>query len=84
VADAAALMATAELLTVDGAPVPMPIHPTATTATSMTFDAWSVIQFCRDGATQVGFRMRSAGNVDYSARDVMLVKVQKKVKKKPS
>jgi hypothetical protein len=81
VVDPAAFMQGIELVSVDGKPVPVNVRPTATTATTMTFDGWSVVQFCHDGATRLGFHARTADGVEYAGERELLIKVLKKVPK---
>jgi hypothetical protein len=82
--DAAALMQTAELYSVDGKPLPTPVRADSTTASTLTFNTWSIAKFCGDGPTQLGFRMRTADGIDYAARRDVTITVQRKEKKKDS
>jgi hypothetical protein len=52
--DRSALLHTVELVTVDGQPVPEPIKVSEATADSFSFPGWSMIEFCRDGKTELG------------------------------
>lgn len=43
------------LVSVDGEPLVDPVTATAADAQSVSFETWSVVRFCNDGVTQLGF-----------------------------
>jgi hypothetical protein len=78
---AAAPLASVELLTVDGTPVPAPVRATIVTADSATFDGWSIVQFLRDGSTDLGFRGTTADGRTFGGSYSLPIKIKKKQKK---
>jgi hypothetical protein len=77
-ADSVGALSTVELVSVDNKPVPQPIRALSTTAKSMKFDGWSVIEFCRDGNTELGFRGVTADGQSFSGSYPVAVKIKKK------
>lgn len=84
VADAAALMQTAELYAVDGVPLAVPVRPSSTTASTMTFTTWAIAKFCGDAPARFAFRMRTPDGMDYEAQRDVTITVERKEKKKAS
>ena len=76
--DRSALLQTVELVTVDGEPVPEPIRVSDATADSFSFPGWSVIEFCRDGKTELGFRAHAPDGQAYAITYPVEVKIKKK------
>jgi hypothetical protein len=77
----AASLASIELLTVDGTPVPAPVRATTVTANSATFDGWSVVKFLRDGNTDLGFRGTATDGRTFDGSYSLPIKIKKKLKK---
>jgi hypothetical protein len=77
----AASLASVELLTVDGTPVPAPVRATTVTADSAIFDGWSVVRFLRDGNTDLGFRGAAADGRTFDGGYSLPIKIKKKQKK---
>lgn len=81
-ADSPALsLASVELLTVDGTPVPAPVRATTVTADAATFDGWSIVKFLRDGNTDLGFRGTAADGRTFDGSYSLPIKIKKKQKK---
>jgi hypothetical protein len=74
-------LASVELLTVDGIPVPEPIRATTVTAGSASFDGWSIVKFLRDGNTDLGFRGTAADGRTFDGSYGLAIKIKKKQKK---
>jgi len=79
--NSATSLASVELVTVDGAPVPAPVQALATTAESATFDGWSIVKFCRDGVTELGFRGIATDGREFDGSYQLTLKIKKKQKK---
>lgn len=82
--DPAAFLGTVTLSTVDGEPVPVPVTAKSATADSFSFDAWSILQFCRDGATDLGFRAATSDGRAYNGDYRLTIKIKKKLPKQKS
>jgi hypothetical protein len=67
-----------ELVAIDGVPVPAAVHVKSATAKSVTFDGWSIVQYCRSGVTDLKFRgVSPSGQIvegDYQMRIVVIKK----------
>jgi len=74
-------LASVELLTVDGTPVPTPVRAATVTADAATFDGWSIVQFLRDGNTDLGFRGTAADGRTFDGSYSIPIKIKKKQKK---
>jgi hypothetical protein len=76
--DPAATLLTLQLVAVDGQPVPVEVRATSSTADSVTFDGWSIVRFCRDGATALRFLGRTPDGQPFEVTPQVRVKVKKK------
>ncbi|MGH8264723.1 MAG: hypothetical protein ACRET4_14695 [Steroidobacteraceae bacterium] len=78
VTDPLAILSTQGLVAVDGVPVPYEIRAKSATPKSMTFDGWTITQFCRDGVTELKFRGQAPCGQILESVYQMHVKVAKK------
>ena len=75
----AGVLAAIKLVAVDGVPVPVPVPVASSTADSMTFDTWSILQFCHDGTSDLRFSATAPDGWVYVADYRLTIKVRKKV-----
>lgn len=78
VTDPLATLTAETLVAVDGVPVPYEIRAKSATAKSMTFDGWTIVQFCRDGVTELKFRGLTPSGQILESIYQMHIKVAKK------
>lgn len=78
VADPAAALRTVELVSFDGVPVPEHMQAVSATAKSVTFDGWSIVRFCKEGATTLHFAGVTPDGQPFAGDYQLMVKIKKK------
>jgi hypothetical protein len=77
-ADPESSLKSLELVAIDGVPVPAAVRVKSATSKSVTFDGWSVVQYCRSGVTDLKFRgVSPSGQVvegDYQLKLIVIKK----------
>lgn len=76
--DALPALTALELRTVDDVPVPEPVVARSATANAVVFDGWSIIRYCRDGVSKLGFEGRTGDGRVLRGAYQLRVKVNKK------
>ena len=71
-------LATLELVAVAGAPVPERQSALSATAKSVTFDSWSILQYCRDGVSELRFRGTTPAGEAFDVTYPLEIKIVKK------
>jgi hypothetical protein len=67
-----------QLISVDGVAVPIETLARSATDKTVTFDGWSLVRFCRNGATELRFRGTTSDGKPFESRYQMRVQVEKK------
>lgn len=78
VADPAAALRTVELVSFDGVLVPEHMQAVSATAKSITFDGWSIVRFCKEGATTLHFAGVTPDGQPFAGDYQLMVKIKKK------
>jgi hypothetical protein len=68
---------TLELVTVNGEPLPAVVAPINAAEHGVVFRAWSLLQYCNSGTTQLGFRGKTVNGQPFVATYSMNVDVKR-------
>jgi hypothetical protein len=69
---------TLELIAVDGVAVPTETRARSATERTVTFDPWSLIRFCKNGATDLRFRGSTPDGKPFETLYQMRIQIEKK------